>query len=202
MLHKLSVLAVTAGLAAAGTFLGPAQKTEAGILCLQGQGGVVYQIRFGAAGDDLAVGGVRISPTAHNVPITGSAYANSAGTVVIGVTEQFDYGSGAWSEPVGTTVFRISGTTVTFDSTYSGATTTPINVTGTGAVVTCPATISSTSTDALGALSSTDPNGRGAGSAVVQGGAPASGGDANSRAPGAPAPARVSGTAQGDPNSR
>jgi len=102
--------------------------------------GLTYRLDIGQAGDALIVNGVRYSPIA-NLPITGSGFITSDGSSVIGFTEHFDYASGAWFYPQGTTILRAIGSSLTFDRTYFGALFAPLSTaSGTFTIVTCPAT--------------------------------------------------------------
>jgi hypothetical protein len=120
-------------------------------LCVKPSSDQTYRLDVGIAGDAIIVNGVRYSTP--NVPIAGSAFIKTDGTVVISFTSHFNWGSGSWVNPLGTATLTIGpgGGSLNYDITYFGATTTPYNYMGTFTVVTCPS-----STEA--APSSDDPN--------------------------------------------
>jgi len=73
---------------------------------------------------------------ARETSITGGAFIQSGtGAIIIAIDEHFDFGSGTWLHPHGTTV--INWKQKTYDTTYHGYGT-PINVTGSVSAYPCP----------------------------------------------------------------
>jgi hypothetical protein len=106
-------------------------------VCVRGAGIVIYKLQVGTAGEALVRNGIRIG--AAQTPIVGTQFTDSGGTIIIGFTELFDWGSGQWVDPAGVTVLKFSsGGTVTFDTTYYGASFPPRAFTGTAVIVPCP----------------------------------------------------------------
>ena len=139
---------VTAALAAEGTAFAD--------LCIRADNGVSYQLQIGKgaplAGTPIVVTGTRVISTIRT-PIVGSL-TSTPPKVVIGLTEMFNFGSGQFTHPQGTTIMTFPGTPGgfnTYDTTFHGNGA-PHNVMGFVTVVACP--VSDT------ASSEPDPNGK------------------------------------------
>lgn len=109
--------------------------------CVIGAGGVKYQLQWGTAnpgsGTPRVVTGTRVIAT-FQTPVFGTLVVTSS-AAVIGLNEPYDFGSGAWLHPNGTTVFTfpLAGGQPTYDTTYHGNGD-PHNVTGGLTGTACP----------------------------------------------------------------
>jgi hypothetical protein len=147
------------GMTMSAVILAPASAVEAAPLCIReaSPSTVTYELRYGGAGETIVIGGARTSLGSPTVPLSGSAYINSQGVIVIGFTVNFDYGSGVWVTPTSDVVIKIAGSTVTYDVTFVPAgSTTPVNRLGTGSIVACSAVLTSAPMGDAGNVS-TDP---------------------------------------------
>ena len=112
-------------------------------------GAVNYQLQIGtanpSAGTPIVISGTRVG--AARTPVSG-ALSVSGAVIRFGIDEQFDWGSGLWIHPDGTTVlsFNTSTSVFTFDTTFHGAGT-PNNVKGTATFIACPVAVTPSSAD-------------------------------------------------------
>jgi hypothetical protein len=125
-------------------------------ICFIGAGGVRYQLQIGtgngSTGTPIVVTGTRVIAQ-FRTPVFGSAMV-SGSTIVIGLNEAFDFGTGSFTHPNATTVFRFppaGGGGPTFDTTFHGNGA-PHNVKGALTGTTCPV--------AASAPDAKDPNAR------------------------------------------
>ena len=112
--------------------------------CVIGAGGVKYQLQWGTAnpgsGTPRVVTGTRVIAQ-FRTPVFGALIVNG-NTLVIGLNEAFDFGSGVWTNPNATTVFTFppaGGGQPTYDTTYHGNGA-PYNVKGGLTGTSCPVT--------------------------------------------------------------
>ena len=102
-------------------------------LCISGA--MTYRLSYAQDSNTYDIHGVRFSNT--NVPVAGAAFVDGNGDIIIGFSELFDWGSGSWQHPHGTTY--INFTQGTYDTTYHGnSAVAPNNVTGPASVIPCP----------------------------------------------------------------
>lgn len=108
-------------------------------LCIQTSNGVKFSLGIGTAGDAIIVNGFRADPgsAVPRTPLEGTGFVNPAGAVILGWTENYQWGTGAWVCPIGDTVIKAAGSSLTYDTTYLGATNCPNNSTGTFTVISC-----------------------------------------------------------------
>jgi hypothetical protein len=136
-------------------FVGVANLAHAD-LCLQASNGIRYQLQVGTAspgaGTPVVVTGTRVIAT-FRTPVMGSITVLTD-KLLVGLTEMFDFGSGSFTHPTGTTVlsFPIGIGSHHYDTTFHGNGA-PHNVNGGFSTIDCPLA-DSVDTDAR------DPNGR------------------------------------------
>jgi len=147
---------VASGIAFLAVAFLAAEGTALADVCIRADNGVSYQLQVGTgapvAGTPVVVTGTRVISTIRT-PIVGSL-TSTPPKVVIGLTEMFNFGSGQFTHPQGTTIMTFPGTPGgfnTYDTTFHGNGA-PHNVMGFVTVVACP--VSET------ASSEPDPNGK------------------------------------------
>jgi hypothetical protein len=117
-----------------------ARAAHADDVCVQGA--VKYQLQIGtvnpASGTPIVVTGIRAG--ADSTPVAGSLIV-VGNLVKVGFEESFDFGTGVWVHPNGTTVLTYNQTTgaFTYDTTYHGSGA-PSNVKGAASFLACPVT--------------------------------------------------------------
>src|SRR5262245_59370530 len=148
---------VAMGIAFVTAALAAAEGTAFADFCFRADNGVAYQIQVGTgtplAGTPIVITGTRVISTIRT-PIVGSMTVTSP-KVVFGLTEMFDFGSGQFTHPQGTTVVTFPGTPQAlnrYDTTFHGNGA-PHNVMGFVTIVACPLSTTIESSDP-------DPNGR------------------------------------------
>jgi hypothetical protein len=100
-------------------------------------GVVLYKLQTGFPDDASVVNGIRLSSS--HTTIAGTLFTADDGTVNIGFTEHFNWGSGNWTDPAGVTVLKFPPAgDATYDTTYYGASNPPRAFRGTATVVACP----------------------------------------------------------------
>lgn len=129
-MKKLILVTVLTILVGLFTIVAP-DVSNAGEFCMSAA--LTYRISYDQNSKTYDIHGVRFS--SNNVPIAGGAFIDGNGDIIIGFSELFDWGTGGWIHPVGTTY--INYTQGTYDTTYHGAGT-PINITGVASVIPCP----------------------------------------------------------------
>ncbi len=128
---------VIAGFAMVAAVVVAVPQTGSATVCVQGAN--LYRLN-GLPKSKTSALEIKGAVIGEEVPVSGSGYVASDGTAVIGLTESYDFGSGAWVNPTGDTVikFPAASTTGTYDTTYLGATNPPNSFTGTATIVPCP----------------------------------------------------------------
>ena len=126
--------------------------------CLNADNGINYRLQVGtgnpAAGVPIVIGGTRTISTIQT-PVFGTLISTSTHTL-IGLTETFDFGSGRFTHPNGTTVISFPKTPPNinrYDTTFHGNGALH-NVMGLISIVSCPAS------EPVASSSAKDPNGR------------------------------------------
>jgi hypothetical protein len=125
--------------------------------CLNADNGINYRLQVGtgnpAAGTPIVISGTRTIST-FQTPVFGTLISTSAATL-IGLTEVFNFGSGSFTHPNGTTVMsfpKVAPFLNRYDTTFHGNGA-PHNVMGFVSQVACPASEPVAS-------SAKDPNGK------------------------------------------
>jgi len=133
---------VTVGIALVTAALAAAEGTAFADFCIRASNGVAYQLQVGTgtplAGTPIVISGTRVISTIRT-PVVGSL-TSTPPKVVIGLTEMFDFGSGLFTHPQGTTVITFPGTPQSqnvYDTTFHGNGA-PHNVMGGVTIVACP----------------------------------------------------------------
>ena len=152
---------LVAGFVAIAALSTVAAREASADFCLIGAGGVKYQLQYGtanpASGTPAVVTGKRVIAQ-FQAAVFGTLFVKNGTTLVIGLNEAFDFGSGAWTHPNGTTVFTFppaGGGVPMFDTTYHGNGA-PYNVTGSLTVTSCP--VATTASLPAGAAGDPDTN--------------------------------------------
>jgi hypothetical protein len=134
------------GLCAAVIFVGATARSAYADICLQDDSIILprsYQLQIGTgnpgSGTPIIVTGVRVVASLHRHPVFGTLQVFPDGSLVIGLQTVFDFGSGSWTQPVETSLFRFGKTTITYDTTGFGNGA-PSNSTGLLHVIGCPLT--------------------------------------------------------------
>jgi hypothetical protein len=133
---------VAMGIAFVTAVLAATEGTAFADACIRADNGVGYQLQIGRAtpisGTPIVVTGTRVIATLRTT-VVGS-FISMSPKVVIGLTEMFEFGSGSFTHPQGTTVITFPGTPGafnTYDTTFHGNGA-PHNVKGFVTVVACP----------------------------------------------------------------
>ncbi len=144
------------GMLATVALLGASERSAFADFCIRADNGVGYQLQIGtanpSAGTPFVIGGTRVISTIRT-PVSGSLIV-TGGNVVIGLYEPFNFGSGLFTHPMGTTIITIPSTGTgfwTYDTTFHGNGA-PHNVMGFVSAATCPLSVEGTAQK--------DPNGK------------------------------------------
>ena len=138
----MQIKRIVAGLGVMTAMLVAGEGTAFADVCIRADNGIGYQLQFGTAtpvaGTPRVISGTRVISTIRT-PVVGS-FISTPPKVVIGLTEMFNFGSGQFSHPEGTTVITFPGTPGafnTYDTTFHGNGALH-NVTGFVTIVACP----------------------------------------------------------------
>jgi hypothetical protein len=110
--------------------------------CIAADNGVSYQLQFGTgnplSGTPIVITGTRVISTIRT-PVFGSLISNPTTGVMIALEEIFNFGSGLFTHPEGTTImtFPPSPAVPKYDTTFHGNGA-PHNVVGLIQIVACP----------------------------------------------------------------
>ena len=125
--------------------VGTSGRAAAADVCIQGA--ELYRLSIGTAtpvaGTPIVVTGTILGTDIH----VSGALNVSGSNVRFRFMEMFDWGSGFWINPVGTTVLTLNSSTgsMTYDTTFHGNGDPPSTFTGPASFIACPASAAASS---------------------------------------------------------